>query len=546
MIKVGLLLDSFTVPLWTNQFIDAIQKDERFTICIIILNDTAKKNKSLAAQLKTAGYWLLRSFDKKVMSVTDNPFKRVKISSNTIHTLKVKPVQKKYTDRFSKEAIDEIKNFKPDVLLRFGFRILKGDILTAATHGIISLHHGDTDFYRGGPPAFWEVVNKESVTGVTVQRLTENLDGGFILEKAFLKTDTTSFYRNQVKIYWAGKELMLSVLKKMAELGAEKYFLKKQVTSVEKMYSSPLYRNPGNFNSIVIFINWAVLSVGRKFINFLFPLHWQIIYSANKTDGFQKSFFRYKYLKPPKNTEWADPFVISKENGYYIFFEEKYFNRLEAHISFVELNSNGELLSEKPTIAIKEKYHLSYPYIFFYNGEYYMIPESASANEVWLYKAAAFPKNWQKVKCLIENKKVYDATLYFHNGNWFLFGNSKSEDNLSSDAYLHIFYSGDLLNESFKPHPCNPIYRDVRHSRPAGNIFEYNRKLIRPAQISAPRYGYGISFKNITKLSVTEFEEVQTDTVNPDWHKKIKGIHTINMEGNFVVADILTHRFRWS
>ncbi len=546
MIKVGLLLDSFTVPLWTNQFIDAIQKDERFTICIIILNDTAKKNKSLAAQLKTAGYRLLRSFDKKVMSVTDNPFKRGKISSNTIHTLKVKPVQKKYTDRFSKEAIDEIKNFKPDVILRFGFRILKGDILTAATHGIISLHHGDTDFYRGGPPAFWEVVNKEPVTGVTVQQLTENLDGGFILEKAFLKTDTTSFYRNQVKIYWAGKELMLSVLKKMAELGAEKYFLNKQVTSVEKIYSSPLYRNPGNFNSIVIFINWAVLSVGRKFINFLFPLHWQIIYSFNKTDVFQKSFFRFKYLKPPKNTEWADPFVISKRDGYYVFFEEKYFHKQEAHISFIEFNIKGELVSGQPTIALKEEHHLSYPYIFVYNGEHYMIPESASVNQVWLYKAAAFPQKWQKVKCLLENIRVYDATLCFHNGKWFLFGNSKSEDNLSSDAYLHIFYSGDLLNESFKPHPVNPVYRDVRHSRPAGKIFEWDGKLIRPAQISAPRYGYGISFRNITKLSETEFEEVQTDTVNPDWHKKIKGIHTITIEGNFVVADILTHRFRWS
>jgi len=45
--------------------------------------------------------------------------------------------------------------------------------------GVWSWHHGDEDKYRGGPPAFWEIVNADPVTGALLQRLTERLDGAW-------------------------------------------------------------------------------------------------------------------------------------------------------------------------------------------------------------------------------------------------------------------------------------------------------------------------------------------------------------------------------
>lgn len=68
-----------------------------------------------------------------------------------------------------------------DVAVRFAFGILKGEALEAPEHGVFSFHHGDLREYRGQPCGFWEFLNGEDTAGVTLQRLTETLDGGEIV-----------------------------------------------------------------------------------------------------------------------------------------------------------------------------------------------------------------------------------------------------------------------------------------------------------------------------------------------------------------------------
>ena len=61
--------------------------------------------------------------------------------------------------------------------------ILKGKILETSKFGVISYHHGDNDFYRGVPAGFWEVYNKDPITGFIIQKLNNELDNGEILFK---------------------------------------------------------------------------------------------------------------------------------------------------------------------------------------------------------------------------------------------------------------------------------------------------------------------------------------------------------------------------
>ena len=68
---------------------------------------------------------------------------------------------------------------------------LKGEILNICRLGIISFHHGDNNFNRGGPPGFWEVFNREPSTGFIIQRLTEEIDGGDVIFKGKI---TTSYF----------------------------------------------------------------------------------------------------------------------------------------------------------------------------------------------------------------------------------------------------------------------------------------------------------------------------------------------------------------
>ncbi len=68
-----------------------------------------------------------------------------------------------------------------DVGVLFGFGFITGPILNAFDNGILSFHHGDLREYRGQPMGFWEYLNDEDEAGVTLQRLTETLDGGEII-----------------------------------------------------------------------------------------------------------------------------------------------------------------------------------------------------------------------------------------------------------------------------------------------------------------------------------------------------------------------------
>ncbi|ELZ00197.1 methionyl-tRNA formyltransferase-like protein [Natrialba chahannaoensis JCM 10990] len=67
-----------------------------------------------------------------------------------------------------------------DVLVLFGFGLLKGDVLTAADHGILSFHPADIRSYRGmGPPPIFH--DGQSTAGSTLQRLNESIDGGEVV-----------------------------------------------------------------------------------------------------------------------------------------------------------------------------------------------------------------------------------------------------------------------------------------------------------------------------------------------------------------------------
>ena len=123
----------------------------------------------------------------------------------------------KATDTIEAPDLERIRAFRPDVLIRLGFRILRGGILTAAPHGVWSYHHGDNDRYRGGPPGFWEVMEGTPVTGTILQRLTEALDGGQVLYRSWGATNLFSVSRGRVEACWKGSEFLVRALRMLRD-----------------------------------------------------------------------------------------------------------------------------------------------------------------------------------------------------------------------------------------------------------------------------------------------------------------------------------------
>ncbi|WP_331234034.1 formyltransferase family protein [Natronorarus salvus] len=85
------------------------------------------------------------------------------------------------------EAVDLVRE-NCDIVVRYGFGLLRGEILRATEYGVLSFHPADIRQYRGlGVPKAW--LDGKDVMGMTLQRLSEEIDGGEIV--AYQETDVS-------------------------------------------------------------------------------------------------------------------------------------------------------------------------------------------------------------------------------------------------------------------------------------------------------------------------------------------------------------------
>ena len=216
--KVGLLVDNLQVSKQIKDFIDMSLTANNYEITTIIVNDAKifsgdprKKifeyilRRGLSKFLNKVFFLILYRLEKKIISrklIYKNFYNRYKLSEGDFEVIKVSPIISKsglsYT--YNDSDLKKIKSANLQLLVRGGRGILRGKILTCCPDGIISFHHADNDVNRGGPAGFWEVYNKQSRTGFIIQRLNEELDGGDVLYKGFIRTSW--FYSlNKAKLY---------------------------------------------------------------------------------------------------------------------------------------------------------------------------------------------------------------------------------------------------------------------------------------------------------------------------------------------------------
>ena len=261
----------------------------------------------------------------------------------------------------------------------------------------------------------------------------------------------------------------------------------------------------------------------------------------NLEDKNSKSYGDFENIVPPKDRFWADPFIVFKNNIYYVFFEEFIYEENKGHISFLTIDENGGY--SKPAKILEKTHHLSYPFVFSHDEKYYMMPESSANNTIDVYECSEFPEKWSFYKTIMRDIVATDSTLFHKDGKWWLF-TSVTKDQKRENELL-LFYSDNPFSNEWSLHPKSPIVSDVRGSRSAGKIFEEGGKTIRPAQDCSKRYGYGIIFYQIDTLNETDYQEKEIQTIYPDWNKKIIGVHSYSQKNKLTVIDARVKRWRW-
>ncbi len=546
-LRVGLLLDGMEVRAWVYRMVEILQRSDYAAVELLVVDGGGEAERpSLVRRITGKARNLLPVLLNKGLDIAEQ--KLVERGASLpdafaprdlsplvegVPVLTVKPVRKRVSDYFSSQDVAAIEQHRLDVLIRIGFRILRGGILHAARYGVWSYHHGDNRVNRGGPAAYWEVVEGWPETGSMLQILSEDIDNGKVLYRSWSCTQET-VADNRNNLYWKTLSFIPRRLEQLRRLGEEEFFRRMEAENPPlDLYGNRLFTVPTRSERARHIVRRTLGKLRDKYANKFYFDQWFLLYHLGD-DGWG-SLWRYRSIHPPKDRFWADPFPVYRDGRYYLFIEEFLFDRQQGHIAVLEMDEEGNW--SEPVPVLERPYHLSYPFVFQFEGEYYMVPESAANRSVDLYHCVEFPHRWEHRRTLLKGVSAVDATLHRQDGRWWMFVSIAENEGASSCDELFLFHSDDLLQGEWIPHPENPVVSDVRRARPAGRIFRHDGRLYRPSQNCAGRYGYGFQINEILRLDETGYEERPIATATPDWRPGLLATHTFNRAGRLTVID---------
>ncbi|KAL4332764.1 hypothetical protein GQ457_07G018890 [Hibiscus cannabinus] len=202
----------------------------------------------------------------------------------------------------------------------------------------------------------------------------------------------------------------------------------------------------------------------------------------------------------------ADPFLYVQGDTFYLFYETKNSYTMQGDIGVAKSIDRGATWQQLG-IALDEEWHLSYPYVFNYLGQVYMMPESRQKGELRLYRVTNFPLEWELDR-IIMKKPLVDSFIIDHDGEYWLFGSEHYFG--TANGRLEIWYSSSPLGP-WEPHKKNPIYNTYSSfgARNGGRPFRYNGNLYRVGQDCGETYGRRVRIFKVEVLSRVDYKEVE-------------------------------------
>ena len=269
--------------------------------------------------------------------------------------------------------------------------------------------------------------------------------------------------------------------------------------------------------------------------------HWQLAVTRTPETSPQslaqlvnKPLHSFDTFAQTDDVMWADPHLTQYMESAYVFFEKMHRHGEHAHIAYAKLDENGKPVDTG--IALQADHHLSFPFIFVYQDQHYMLPETASRRSVSLYKATRFPDQWEHQCDLLSDINAADSIIFEHEERWWLFTNCMTHRSVDERDELHIYFAQSPTGP-WQAHKLNPVLTGVDRARMAGAIIRENGALYRPSQYGAYRYGYGINLHKIDELTPDAYRESAQSRMTPQSDCGWSGCHSFAQIGELTIID---------
>ncbi|MBN1870880.1 MAG: hypothetical protein JW847_09930 [Candidatus Omnitrophica bacterium] len=528
-LRFGIMCDSDAIADWQAQCIDQLLASGIAELKLVMIPDKErirKKNPWRKLLRKVSNKMLYRLWQRFVVRIKSD--RRVLLGQRMASVSVLKCQWKNDAGSkgiFSDGNIREIRKYGLDFILRFGFGIIRGEILNVPRYGIWSFHHGDGEKYCGQPGVFWEMYDDGYSIGGILQRITENIDRGIVLKRWWMENNKISWSKNLDELRYAGVGLPRQVCIDIVNNEADYFNVK------ENNETARLNKTPGNLKMCVFFFKVIRNRVVWLFLKLFQREKWNIgIIEQSIIDVWQKGRLENVKWFPeyPPGGFVSDPFGLFDDNHWHIFFEELKDAGSKGEISEWIVDKTLRVLDKREAFSSQE--HVSYPYLIEHEGEFYSIPETSREGKVTLFRVDLKTGKFREAAILLEGVKLSDPTVFRYHHRWWLFG-------VSDGPVLCGWHAPDLFGP-WTPHANNPLKIDICTARPAGTPFEHEGVLYRPAQDCSRTYGGRVIINRIKTLTPTKFDEEVDRIIEPEKNGKYpEGFHTLSSAGRICFCD---------
>lgn len=244
----------------------------------------------------------------------------------------------------------------------------------------------------------------------------------------------------------------------------------------------------------------------------------------------------------PAGTYWADPFLYRcPSSGTRVCFVEEYDQALgRGHIAVLEQGPGGW---RRRGTVLKEPHHLSFPFVFDYQGLLYMCPEGDASGTITLYRCSDFPMQWVPCATLMRGVSAADTMLFPRNGRWWMLTNIDRALQPDHQSELHLFHADSPLSEEWTPVPGNPVKLTSNGARNGGLLVDGERIFRFGQRQGFHAYSQGLDLYEITGLDETGYSEVLRRRVLPPAGSSAIGIHTWSSLDDVIGVDLLGASF---
>ena len=204
------------------------------------------------------------------------------------------------------------------------------------------------------------------------------------------------------------------------------------------------------------------------------------------------------YIRLPEQpgTWYADPLLFHHEGKRWLFCEAFDMAAGKGDIAVIDLTDPRH--PGTPKTVLTESFHLSFPTVFEWNGDIWMIPETGTNHSLNLYRCKQFPDQWELARSFSTGDQELADTILLDirpGGLSLLCSQVKAENGLYTryrryDLRVDEQAEGGFALEEDETFGLEHRTYDLG-ARNAGPLFRWAGQTVRPAQVST-KVDYGV------------------------------------------------------